>query len=543
MWNDDASARLRQAFDQTESVFAAETADAVAASLDAYARAWSAGWTDVCEATRASTRTSGLLDRQQACLDASAGRVRSLLDALGSPDEETLANARDAAGALPDPRRCLDASISTALAPMPVDPAERVRIEAARDAMADARTWVDLGDAVAARAALGPAIEQTSSSTYAPLLAEVSLTRGYVARAEDALAEAREAFEQAYFLAYRSGHRAVAAEAALESADSTRRLDALELTASWLEHAEAAHVLLDGDVRSPGLGLQQVALLRARGRPEEALVRVDALLESTWEGPPTRRSVVEARARVLHDLGRMEDALELKRALLDAEVRALGDAHPHVSNRRVSLAGLLYDLRRLGEARSQLDEAIARLESVSFVGPVLANAYNTRSAIEAAEGNFVESERAARRSLEIRTATLGPTHEHTLATRSNLARVLNLRNAHAEAEAELRAVLAARDALGERDPLGRANVLLNLGDAQSDQGASTDALASYDEACRTIRAVRGDHPLLGICLVNRALRTEAFQTTLPHCATSKRPSACSLLRSVQRTVGPAKSGA
>ena len=147
-------------------------------------------------------------------------------------------------------------------------------------------------------------------------------------------------------------------------------------------------------------------------------------------------------ARVLGDLGRLEEAEAEHRAVLDGLTRVLGAEHPNTLTSRNNLARVLSGLGRLEEAEAELRAVLEiRTGVLAAEHPNTLTSRNNLAEVLRGLGRLEEAEAELRAVLEILTRVLGAEHPNTLTSRNNLAEVLRGLGRLEEAEAEHRAVL------------------------------------------------------------------------------------------------------
>lgn len=272
-------------------------------------------------------------------------------------------------------------------------------------------------------------------------------------------------------------------------AQSPRDAGALALLGMLLaqrgEFAEAERLLGEATANAPAQALHrfQLGLVQQQaGRDADALAAFDAAIAAGLHAP----AVHNARGVALKNLGRLEEAVDAYGNALALDARF----PPALHNRGVAL-------HRLGRPAEAVADFRAALALVPASGEVL----NGLGLALHAMGEYPQALDAFRRAL-----AAGDSAEH----RINLAITLNQLHRHAEAESELRQVLA-RDAadddarvnlgtavaeLGRREEAlaefravlqrrpGHPDVLMNVANSLRDMGRHQEALPVYDEALR-----------------------------------------------------------
>ncbi|WP_165966677.1 tetratricopeptide repeat protein [Actinomadura sp. 7K507] len=191
------------------------------------------------------------------------------------------------------------------------------------------------------------------------------------------------------------------------------------------------------------------ALLRRLGRLEEAEQEARAVLNGRIrvfgpEHPHTlaSRSIL---VTVLRDLGRLEEAEEEGRRALNGRIRVLGDQHRSSLASRCILATVLGEMGRLEEARQEGESALnGRIRVLGAEHPYTLASRSNLAVILSELGKLEEAEQEGRAALNGRLQILGPEHPDTLASRSTLSVVLHRLGRLEEAEEEGRTVLESR---------------------------------------------------------------------------------------------------
>src|SRR5262249_22250729 len=137
---------LRAAFLATGVADAQEIWTHVTTFLDRYAASWLGIYRDACEATHVRGEQSAeVLDLRMGCLEERHGSLKALTDVVASADAKTVANAVDAADALPGLERCSDVKLLRAGVEPPRDAKARARVDDIRRRAATAKAFGDTG--------------------------------------------------------------------------------------------------------------------------------------------------------------------------------------------------------------------------------------------------------------------------------------------------------------------------------------------------------------------------------------------------------------
>jgi tetratricopeptide (TPR) repeat protein len=136
-------------------------------------------------------------------------------------------------------------------------------------------------------------------------------------------------------------------------------------------------------------------------------------------------------------------------------------------------------MARYEEAEGVLRRGVAVARSNLGDHPTTATALNNLGLVLMDWHGLMEAERVYEEALRIDTEQLGPNHNSTLITASNLGYVHGLQGKLDLAERELRDVLARDRAAGIRDQVWELN---RLGDVLRQRGDSREAIALHREA-------------------------------------------------------------
>jgi tetratricopeptide (TPR) repeat protein/tRNA A-37 threonylcarbamoyl transferase component Bud32 len=386
VWNDAARARLRAAFDRSEST--ARAGDHALRQIEGWARAWTNARVDACEDTHVRhEQSSELLDRRMQCLDRQRGALEVLIERYSGPDERALWSAIDAVETLPEVAQCDDPS---SVAPPDLRIVERVAtvrrgLDEARLALAVA----DHEDALERTAAL---LEAAEALGHAPLLAEAGIARAEALRAAARYREAEEASEVALFAAEPARDDRSAALAWLALARTAGAAGRPADAARYARHLEAAVARVGQplDLRQDLLlvrGLARMELGQLR-ESEGDLNACRELAQFRFGARDPRLAPIETSlGNVARLAGRLEDALVHHERALALDREALGDSHPRVGRDLHNVAGVLRRMDRLGEARARYEDAARILRAALGAHPEVARTENSLGLLAVDEGD------------------------------------------------------------------------------------------------------------------------------------------------------------
>jgi tetratricopeptide (TPR) repeat protein len=253
----------------------------------------------------------------------------------------------------------------------------------------------------------------------------------------------------------------------------------------WQLAADAWQIACQLLASDPGVGEHHPDTLTCRGNLARVLQDLGRLDEAEAEDRtvlaerelllgPDHPDTLASRgnlALVLRDLGRLREARAEIRAVLAARRRVQGTDHPDTLASRGNLALVLRDVGRLNEAKVEIRAVLTAQQRVQGSNHPSALASRGNLALVLRDlGRLEQAEDEIRAVLAIALRVLGPDHPRTLTSRNNLAVVLRDLGRLNEAVGEIRAVLAARqlvlgpdhpDSLASRNNLAR--VLRDLG--------------------------------------------------------------------------------
>lgn len=187
-------------------------------------------------------------------------------------------------------------------------------------------------------------------------------------------------------------------------------------------------------------------------------------------------------AVVLEDLSQFEEAEQMHRQLLEQRSRVLGEDHPDTLG---TMNNLAFELGRQG--KYQEEETIHRRLAAHFTQTLGAEHPKTLQSLHnvalslLSQQELATSEQLFAKVLEARLRVLGRGHQHTMATQQGLANALMLQGKFEQAEKTHRALLKqGRSLAGDRHPLVIPS-LENIGAALWYQGRLEEAEAVYRE--------------------------------------------------------------
>ncbi|HWL86933.1 MAG TPA: tetratricopeptide repeat protein, partial [Polyangiaceae bacterium] len=489
------------AFLATNLPYAEHTFDLVGRTLDAYAREWTRGRTDACEATWVRGEQSPeRLDARMSCLDGRLTELSALATVYAHADAQTVQNAVAAAESLTLPARCEDAKTPARGAPPPSDPASAARVGALEKTLAEIKAERDAGHFKEALALAASALTDARALGHPELEAQALYLHGeLLGLAGTEPKEAESALRDAAWAADRAGDDATRARAWIE----------LLYVVGTLQHRASEVPLLDGQAmaaiaRTGGdsdleLGRRRglATLYREQGRYAESRTELEAALPMarTRYGPDSRQVAwcLNYMAWSLSYLGEPSLGTQYAEQALAMYERVLGPPHPEVGAALNTLGRLMSVQQKFPESEGYHRRAAAIAESA--YGPdhrqVAVYSDNLADALTE-QKKFPEAIALHLRSLAIYEKLFGPNHSQLVSALLGLGQTYLEAGDRASAREPLeRALRLCGDGM---DPLFRADVQFELARALEPRDAAR--ARALMTACRdAYQSAEGDYPI------------------------------------------------
>ena len=191
------------------------------------------------------------------------------------------------------------------------------------------------------------------------------------------------------------------------------------------------------------------------------------------------------------DLGRFDLAEPYSRQAVNTLIAYKGESHPFVARAMTRLAMLYSHQNRLAEANALFTAAIECFAAASALEtPYALDALENYSALLHDAGQAENAEKIARHVVEQYRALHGDEDLSVAHALFTLAKAVNLRGRHAEAEDLMQQALAMHERLASANAV-TAFMLLSLSSIQHEEGKYQEALAAADRAL----AIDKIHPL------------------------------------------------
>lgn len=514
-WDDEGRRALRAAFEQ-RGVSGVEV-------LDETLTAWGANWLEgqgrVCEATHVlGTQSEAMLDLRTGCFERQRREARAIVKLLTAADGSGVVRGVEFLERLPELSVCEHPRLAETSHPLPADPERREAILAAYEQLKRALALGMAGRLEEADALVQQIEAQAASLDHLPLTLETLALTAERSLWRRRIAEAVPILRQAIRKSEIAGLDEISA--------SFRTRLAVHVVGQWgpsenqatiLQEAETAvaRIARADDLRATDLSFARVALLRDRGKLEDALAASRDSVAAAREGGALG-SVGRAQrqlADMLLDLERFDEAektyaeartsfnaawgsssiwstadielhlglLELARGRFDAaEIhfqRASELLTPLVDPHDTDLALLELSQAKLALMRGELERAARHANNV--VKNVSddqrqAEGWEALGLIRFYQGDMPGSLDAYRRSLPYQLSTFGPKHPNVGTLYSNMGESLVALGDHESAGtafADALAILEPALPPGHSDLAfpykGRAQSRLALGDLKA----------------------------------------------------------------------------
>jgi hypothetical protein len=235
IWDAPRRTAARAAFDASGLPYAETAWRRFSATVDQYAAAWAAAYTEVCEVSDRGEQSDGLLDEKMACLARRRAGLLALVDSIADGPASRIAKAGEAADGLAPLSPCLD--LERAL-DSPAPPADVAPIE---ELLASVQVGLDFGEGEDVADAAAEALARAEAAGFPPLIARAQWALGRAKSAQGEFADAAELLEQAALLAEEVGDDDTAAHAGLSLMHAFAvGLDDSRAALAWAPHTEVA---------------------------------------------------------------------------------------------------------------------------------------------------------------------------------------------------------------------------------------------------------------------------------------------------------------
>ncbi len=494
LWNEDAGARIRQAFLDTKLPFAHTSAVRVVERLDAHARRWADTFGAVCRATRVhGEQSEHLMDQRMACLQRDLAQVSTLIDTFTAPSTTTVERAVSAVDQLDDPSAC--ATWTPSAAAPALDAEQAALAQTLRTDLARARALQTAGQPEPA-AELARTVSDRARQAKLPGVCAHALT--VLATAEQSLGKWEDA-EHALTEAVRMATRAGDAPTEAQAWATLMFLEARERG----EHESARALMLPSETALERAGhpdsVEAVyqrslgTLLAELGDSKGALAayRRAAELSERLYGPDSPNTARDWSnlAVALARAGHTDEAESYLQRAVDLLERVLGAEHPQVAGVKQNLANIAIKRGDYAKARGLLLQVVTVRKATGSprLASTLVNlgvANRGLHDLPAARDSYLEAERLMRQSR-------GERYPHLVAIYNNLANLYDqLREPERALSYAEKAVALARD-IFEPGHHRRASAWQRLCQVRNTLGQHEAARQACERGLQELRAKHG----------------------------------------------------
>jgi tetratricopeptide (TPR) repeat protein/predicted Ser/Thr protein kinase len=475
----------------------------VARALDRYAASWKDMQRDSCEASAREIQSADVVDLRTHCLETRLSDLEVVLGLLETDEPLVLEQALHAVDALPSVDRCSAVEAIEARTPVPHDPQQRAEVEALRRELARADALRLAGKLTESRKALEDLSTRADALGYKPLTADVLYFLGVLQSDTESAAEAETTLKKAAHMAQASRYDELAADAWIILIDiAAQDSGNLDRAVEYGEHARAALDRMGG-----GHGRREAqyrhhmgVLAWAQSKPDEALVQFGESRRLFQElgDDESALAPTEGMALVYEDQGRVVEAIELHREILEARTRIFGADHPDTALSHVNIASALALTGQHADALEHLERALAIRERANGPDHVdTAQVHHNIGETLRHLGRYDEALAHHEKALAVFQKQLGPRHQMVAGTLEHEGGVLLDMGRAEEGLALLeRALPMFEEALGA-DSLDATRCRINLADALRRTGRFRQALPHDRRALEAAEAAVGPDSLYG----------------------------------------------
>ncbi len=459
VWSPTRADALRASFQDVGAAFAADSADAVVAQLDDYARLWTRTHRKACEATHVRREQSDhVLDLRMSCLSRHLRALESTAETLLDANESIVRNAPQAVTRLPSLEVCDDVESLDTWARPPEDPTLAATVQDLRERIAGLSAKERLspkqrgnGDDVAA------VLEEAERTEYGPVIAEARFLSARFSVADGDPAEAVKHLEETVYAALASDHDQVLAMALTQLVQSSGiLLSRYDEGLRWSRQAEAAIDRLGGEgPDAANFHAVMCKFLADKGDTAEALPHCHRNVE-LYERLYGDESISAAHAHealgiaffYANDDEKALAQFERARAQFSA---AVGETHPDLARIANSLAAVCYRTQGAKPCVGKFEDAVQRASAAYGEQHVMtADFRNNLAQIQVDAGELDASRRNAEQALVARRAKTGNDHPGVAASLRILGQIDQAEGKLADARTKLgEALEIARQTRGQ----------------------------------------------------------------------------------------------
>ncbi|MCA9652863.1 MAG: tetratricopeptide repeat protein, partial [Myxococcales bacterium] len=484
-WSPASRDAVAAAMRATEHPAAEHVAQGVARGLDDYGVRWMAAHREACLATHQRGEQSlAALDRRMACLEGRRAHAHVLVERLRVADRDAVERAMAAVDRLPSLDAC-EGSTGPA-EPLPDDARTRMRVQALRARLADARVRAQLGRVEAASQQYAEIQVEADAVGYRPLMVDVRTDR---AEGGAPTEENRDRLFEALHLAEAEGYVEGQRVAWTLLAATLPYLGEYAAAERAAEHARAFITRTGNDPVAHAELLEARAFSRLeQSEHDDAVTLAEEALRALRRHAPEHPRLVQ----LYGSLGTIYTLVERNAEAREAYQQAYDRARRHHGEVHGSVAFAMMNLGRVEERLGRTEESNAwYLRSIEMYralgeesgGPAII-ALNNLGQNYGRQGRHDDAIATVQRAIEAQARNVGPEHRQIVRMRRGLARILDDAGRLDEAMAECEQALRIAEA--------------TFGDEHDETATTRRRLGEY--------RLRAGERELAISLLERALR-------------------------------------
>ena len=454
IWDATRAQQLSAAFAASKLPAAAPAWRRLQPMLDRFATRWAAMHTDACEDTRVrGDQTEALLGLRMQCLDRKLAGVRTLVNALGTPDDVTVTAAVQVAEHATRVDECDNSAVLLAPTVAPPDAEVAAEVAALRIDLEAAEVGWQIRQHSDVTAQLRRMDERSRAIGFAPLEAEVRIL---IAKVQSHDSDER-------------------------GADETLRGAIERAEAGQHDHAKARAEIL------------RVHVLGVLGRFEDAHQRATyagAVIARLGGDDELEAQLAEVLGELLGREHRWDEAHAALAKALAIETRLFGARSAAVGTTLADLAGVLSDQGKYDEAFATMRQATDVFAEIYGEQPKAAEVALMGKAGEALmAGDFAASAAMERQRVVLLERLIGADSVDVAYARSSLGMSLEYSGRLEEARAMRRTTLV----IFARDPTPRmTEELTSIGAVELELGRDADAIETFQHAVTLAKAFPDD---------------------------------------------------
>ena len=504
VWDGEQRQAVRAAFTASALDYAPATHTRVERALDSYAARWTAASRDACEATWIrGDQSPELLGDSVRCLGSARAALSSRVRVLATADPAIVADADTIVAGLPSPEQCRDAR-----ALVMQQHRERTMLPETAADLDRARVHFQIRQGREAITLLQDLLARLHTANDTVGEAEALLLLGKTqARVLREPASATHSLDQAFDRATAAQRHELTWEIWTEQAwIRAVELDEAGEARRLLGHASSALQSLHTTDPLPQAALHAVeaSILELEERPDEAVqlrrTIVDTMRRNLVAAHPDLLEAQQALASTLGRAGRLDEAITLRQQLVAELGSHHGVAHPLTARCELDLGQDLFESGDRALARKHAEHARAVLTATyGHTSPIIANAEILLAQLDAADGAYDLAIPRAEAALAIYDDTLPRGHLNRVATLTVLLNCYVYQASHdgnyAQIVERASELLAIQDAT-TRDVVDIPAVLIAIGESLCSLGRCGEALPYYQRLAVLYQQQPPDEPAM-----------------------------------------------